>query len=468
MAESRGRILRINWQANILCVHVGRSMTNTELLTLQFLPEDLSSVTQYKRLVAKLLATALANSLEVAITHADSDPRIDGVLFIHGNISPIGPAIRNDLYAISGSNIPASAMVVFESDTTIVVVAPDVVRPHWLLLEQLPMSVPTGRCEVFLSAPGWMSDRVPITVMEGPPAIARTLYSGRPSTTPYTIVFVASPASETTAGAIVTDGILTNRAGFQDVVRHCLDNMFNENEDVLRIDGFERQVRLVSIFDTLQPGSIAANTLIRQVAPDMTEALRDRMNDFVRRYWEDPDIVFCVTDSAVYTRATAWPSTDDNGRASTAFAYDGVARAHGHFTDIPGAAALSTNMDMTGLTAIHEFLHAASDFNNGWIDDLYVDDQRTVFCVNKKFRTTAGSTIPANFGTYEGVQYASDTARDGLGYPATWRHYQAAPRNAAVPNLMDDFWQPTTSTNCLLDGLTYEWLRDRLNAKIMR
>ena len=467
MAETRGRVTQINWLSEIVCAFVTTAPNRSELLTLQFSSSDPPFTIEHKRSMIQLLTAALVSRREIRAFHGDQDPVITGIDFPPPNISPIGPAIHNDFYSITGSAIPDNAEIVFESGALSIAVTPDLRRPHWLLVEQLPAAIPAGPCTVFLRAGAWQSDRVPVTVFSGPLQTVRVLYPGRPSTTPYTFVFAASPASETSGGAVNADPILTNRAAFHDVVRHCLANLLTVTETLLREENLEASVRFISIFDNAQ-GATTANALVREIAPNLLEPMRDRLNAFAGRYAVDPDIVFCISGSTTFTRASAWFTTDDATKPGVNFTYDGTARTHRRFTDIPGSAALSTSMDTTGLTAIHEFGHAASDFANGMVIDLYVDATRTGFVVNKKMRALASDPIPANFATYGGTTFQSDQNRDTLGYPNTWRSHHPALQDTTRPNLMDNYWLTAQPQRCRLDGLTFNWFRDRLRAKILR
>ena len=466
MAESRGRITELHFQSEIVCAFLTSSPSTSELFTVQFLGSDPPFFTECKRSLVKLLTAARVSGREIRIFHNGQDPVIEGIDFLPTNISPVGPAIHGDFYSITGSGIPANAEAVFESGPLSIAVTPDLHRPHWVLIDELPPSIPAGPSTVFLRAPGWQSDRVPITVFGGPQQTVRVLYSGRPSTTPYTVVFAATPGVEV-AGLPATDAALTSRTRFHDIVRHCLQNLLTVTESLLREENLEASVRFITIFDTTQAATVA-NTLVRQNAPNLLEPIRDRLNAFAGRYGIDPDVVYCVSGSTTHTRASAWYTTDDNTRAGVAFNADGTARTHGRFTDVPGSVALSTWMDQTGLTALHEFGHAASDFNNGRVWDLYVDPNTAGYVVNKRMRAMATNTIPANFGTYDGTTYASDQNRDGLGYPATWVSYHPQLIDATRPNLMDNYWSAAQPQQCRLDRLTFDWFVDRLRAKILR
>jgi hypothetical protein len=470
MATTTGRVTRMIWQSQFVCLFVETAPSNQSLFVLQFHAGDSAFVTEHKRQLAKLLAVALTSRRRVGVQHETGQAVVRGIDFLLPDISPVGPAVQGDFYSITGNGIPNTAQVVFETGVSTVTVTPDLRRPHWVLIERLPAAVPAGPCTVRLTAPGWQSDRVPITVFTGAAEARRTLYPGRPSASPpYTFVFAATPGLEAeSGGGVATDPVRNDRATYHDVVRHCLANLLTVTESLLRDGGLERQVRFVSIFDPAAAVN-AASALVKRVSPNLIEPMRARMNGFVGRYWEDPDIVFAVSGSTTHTRASAWFTTDDGSRPGVTFTYDGVSRTHRRFTDIPGSAAISTQMDQSGLTAIHEFGHAASDFGNGMVIDLYVDGTRTGFVVNKKMRAQASDTIPANFATYAGTTFTSDTARDGLGYPNTWRSFHPALVDAARPNLMDNYWLASSNVQaCRLDGLTFQWFRDRLRAKILR
>jgi hypothetical protein len=310
-----------------------------------------------------------------------------------------------------------------------------------------------------------------VAVTSGSPQTVRLLQAGAAKTRPYTIVFVANPAIESAVGSTFTpDPILTNRSGYHDIVKHSLHNLFGVAEDLLLQNNFHVQVRIVSIFDSTRPTG-AANSLAHEVPLSTTmETRRSVLAPFLSTYGVVADMVFVVHGSTTHTRASAWFTTDDMSLPATAYTFDGIARTHGHFPRIPGSAAISVLMDQTGLTIIHEFGHAASDFSNGKVIDLYNDGgDGTGFLINKKFRAAATDPVPANFATYNGANFTADAARDSLGYPANWRSYQAVPLDSTLPNLMDNYWLAHDDPQlCRFDRLTYEWFRERLNAKLSR
>jgi hypothetical protein len=503
MAITRGRVVDMTWQSEAVCVYVGTSATSAELFTVEFRPSDPPFVIEHKRLMVKLLTTALTSRRDVEITHATQDPIVDGVGFPMANISPVGPAIHNDFYSIAVAGIPDGVdplVAFFSTDLTRHGVSVNLRFAEWVLIDKLEPSLATGPCFVSLWGPtpgnylGWESDRVPVTVSDGPPLTVRTLYSGRPTTEPYTFVFAAPPAisveqilgpsGESLPGYITPDPVLTNRPAFHDAVHAFLVELFMGVESLLRADNLQAQIRFVTIFDPTQ-GPTAANAIVTALSPNIIRPLRERLNGFVGRYWENPDIVFCLTGSTVYGRPSAWFTTDDHARAGVAFTYDGVVRTHGRYTDIPGSAALPTYITEAGPlpSGLHEFCHAASEWDNGEVVDLYHDGVpegywsgdvfKNVFVVNKKKRTRATDPVPINFATYAGKTYRSDPDRGGAGYPSDWKSYHPQGKTALTRpisgtpevrrNLMD-YVAPESA----LDHLTFAWLRDRLRAKVFR
>jgi hypothetical protein len=470
MAFTDGLVIRLTWVSAVVCVYIGTSISSAETFFIEFRSSDTDQLSAFKRSLVVALTRAKIIGYPVSVGHPDDSGEIQDLTFGAFDISPIGPAIHNDSYSVSGTGIPPSVAMIFETGAVKVTVTPDIVRPHWVFIETLPTTVPVGLNTVRLESPTWTSGRVPIDVSARPPGQVRVLYSGQPKYKPYTIVFVGNPAIEDTAGTFVADAILTDRAGFLDVVRHCLENLLTETEDLLRQADWDNQFRFISVFDPALNAN-NDNSLAHEIAPNLMETRRNQLNPFLLRYGIiQPDIVFVLHGSTTFDRATAWFTTDDTTQAGTAYTYDGTSRTHGHFPSIPGSAALPINMNQTGLTTLHEYGHAGSDFDNGRVIDLYVDGTGGAFDVNKKFRTGSTVPIPVTFGNYNGAVFNSDPNRDGLTYPATWTSYHPELLNAANPNLMDNYWLAAGGNPqvCRLDRLTYTWFTDRLRVKLTR
>lgn len=388
-------------------------------------------------------------------------------------ISPVGDPILDDFYPVAGSGIPAAAALKFTTRAGIVTAAPTFVPPpHLALVARLPSSLAVGAATLRLTSPtGPASNAVQVTVRGGPAQAVRVLQPGEAKARPYTVAFAANPGIESeTGGTFTPDPVLTNRLGYHDIVGFCFRVLFGVAEDLLRQGDIDARMRLVSVFDPTRPAD-ADNSLAHEVPQStMMETRRAVLAPFLATFGVVADMVFVIHGSTTHTRASAWPTTDDSALAGTAYTFDGVARTHGHFPRVPGSAAIPVSVDRRGLTVIHEFGHAASDFNNGSVADLYYDGQAgTGFLVNKKFRAAAGAAVPADFASYGGTTFAADPERDGLGYPADWHSYHPAPTDAARPNLMDDYWKTFDDPQrCRLDRLTHAWFRDRLNAKLSR
>lgn len=472
MASSSGRIGRINYAEGTLCAILIISPDVSELLSLRFDARDDSPTTRSKRALAVALTTALVSQRRVTVFHGDGGSAVTAVTFLRGDISPVGPAIHGDFYAVTGAGFAADAEIIFESAAGPVVVPPDLRRPHWLLVKRLPDLGPAGLVEVSVRGRGRQTASVPVRVQPGPALPARTLYPGRPCSAPYTFAFAATPAWRKLSG-IVPDTILDDRPAFHGLVADCLVSLLTEAEDLLRVDGAEREMRFVAIFDPLLSRTDEANALVREIEKDkqgntvMIKAVRENLKAFAKRYREDPDTVFCFTKSAAGSRAGGTGAQDDGKRDKVSYIYDGDTRRHGRFTEIPGCAAITTAMDRDLMTPLHEFGHCASRKSGGLVRDLY-NDTGSGFAVNKKWRKSADDPVPALFATYNGVRYNSDPDRAGLGYRPGERNYHPELRDKSRPNLMDKYRGASEPKRCRFDLLTYEWLRDRLAAKLRR
>jgi hypothetical protein len=465
-----GPIQKIAFAPTVVCTWIGPSPSNAGLFYVAYRDADSDLVLGGKRNVVNLLAKAKAAGLPVQVEHGTSEAEITSVKLPGANISPVGLAVRDDAYSVTGANFPADVKVFFESQTAMIQVTPNLVRPHWVLISRLPTAIPTGRNMLHLEGTGLVSDTVPVEVSAGPAQPVRVLYTGQPKDRPYTIAFVANPAILTEGGMSVADSVLTQRQTYLDVVGYCLTNLLTRTESLLRQGDWDSQMRFVSIFDATATVT-DATTLAHEITPNIMETRRDKLKAFVARYSEVADVVFVMTGSTTHDRASAWFTTDE-AAGTTAYTYDGTNRVHGHFPSIPGSAALPLNMNQSGLTPLHEFGHAGSDFSNGKVVDLYVDGLPPGFLVNKKSRALATDAIPTNFGSYDGTTFTSDQNRDGLGYPSTWMSYHPVLNDAAHPNLMDNYWlSPGPIANqqvCRLDQLTSAWYVDRLAAKLGR
>lgn len=388
------------------------------------------------------------------------------------HITPVGDAVHNDFYSIVGTDIPSDAVLEFGTLVGTVSVRPAFIRPHLALVERLPSSIPLGAATLRVTSPSTTpSNTVSITVTAGPLQAVRLIQPGEAKNFPYTIVFVANPGIQSALGAtFTTDPILSNRLGYHNVVTHCFHNLFGVTEDLLRQNDIDSRMRLVSIFDPTRPADATSSLAHEIPSSNIMETRRSVLAPFLATFGVIADMVFVIHGSTTHTRASAWFTTDDVNRAGTPYTFDGVTRVHGHFPRIPGSATLPVSMDQSGLTTIHEFVHAASDFNNGKVTDLYNDSgDGTGFLINKRFRSVASAPLPSDFATYNGTTFPVDANRDSLSYPANWRSYHSDPIDGTRPNLMDNYWLASDDPQlCRLDRLTRAWFLERLDAKLSR
>src|SRR5262249_9148051 len=127
----------------------------------------------------------------------------------------------------------------------------------------------------------------------------------------------------------------------------------------------------------------------------------------------EADIVVAVTASADHTRSGSWPAWDDPDSGGIAYTLDQDDFQHSYRYAVPGTIALHYTASPL-IPCLHEFSHAASSWNNGYVFDLYNDDPApgSTLLVNKKW----GRPIPQEFGVYRGHTFQSDLTRDHLGY----------------------------------------------------
>ncbi|MDB5916322.1 MAG: hypothetical protein JWR40_556 [Massilia sp.] len=257
----------------------------------------------------------------------------------------------------------------------------------------------------------------------------------------------------------------SDRSLFLDSARFVVDNLFGNTpgqaEKLLSDSPHANKIKVASMYVRgLVPSG--ATALVGEedfTGTGLLVARRDVVPAFLRTLNVNPDIVFIVSNSPANTRASAWYTTDNDARPGDPFTYDGQRLFHRYFHLIPGMAALHTTSD--ALTAAHEFGHAFSSYTNGLITDLYVDG-------DPAFNRKTGRPIPDVFATYDGVAYASDKERDGLGYPPDWISYHPALVDPSQPALMDNFYYSDGYVTSKHDRITKRYILDRIEAKVFR
>ena len=287
---------------------------------------------------------------------------------------------------------------------------------------------------------------------------------------PFTIVIVSNPALESPrgSGVFVVDPIASDKAAFDACADYVEQSLFGglpgQAEQLLNDPAIAPSVRVVSLFVTGLP-AIDANSLVAEddvQQSNLVMTRRIQFKPFLAARCLSADVAYAVTGSTTHTRATAYFTSDDDGKGGVPFTLDGVQYFHRYENLIPGTVALPVTSK--SLTALHEFGHALSSYSNGKVVDLYVDD-------GPGLNSKRARPIPATFGTYNGMAYAPDSTRDGIGYDPLWQSFHCALIDAGYPAVMDNYWRGgggVTPESCQHDSITRQFLRDRLLAKIGR
>ncbi|MGB7447754.1 MAG: hypothetical protein WA892_01385 [Ornithinimicrobium sp.] len=462
MAEVTGLVTRINWldDPQLVQVRIGAATDVGTSTLIHFTEDDTTISLAWKRAMITLLSAAQRAGWAIRVVYSATDDKITSVNTVEQDISPCGPAIRGDLYSVSGSGFPTSAHLEFESASRMVDVTPDLARPHLLVVEQLPDSVPLGRCTVRVVAPGYASDRVTIDVSRGKPQTVRVLHSGPPTPAPYTIALVASPAIRYDYDDSITpDDINTDPVLYAQVVIMCLTQLFAVAEDLLTEDNIDQRIRLVTVRDPARTPT-EDSALVEQVVA-VLRPRRPEASAFLSAYDQNADLIIAMSSSYAPT-ASANSSIADQATPGTPATFDGLNVTHYEGTLTPGAIAMPgrSHLPNDNATTLHEFGHAFGPPGNTWghVSDLYVDDTQAVYPINQRLRATPESVIPEEFGELDGTTYLSDQDRDY----GVLRQYNPQRRNN-LPNIMTN-----TGKENLFDYLTRDFLKARLIAKTNR
>ncbi|MBI2686651.1 MAG: hypothetical protein HYX27_10070 [Acidobacteria bacterium] len=285
--------------------------------------------------------------------------------------------------------------------------------------------------------------------------------SSRPR--PYSILFAANPVLKQASGALIIDPVMTQQAAFNTCVRYAIDCLFGrlpaQAENFLADPAIGPRIRLISVFETGLPVSDPNSLVEERVFGGLVAPRRGRYAPYLARHGILADVAYAISASDDFRRASAYGTTDDTGRPGTPFRLDGQSLMHWHFPDISGTVAM--HLTARSLTPAHEFGHAASSYNSGFVTDLYIPN------TSPNFNVRIGRPIVNPFATYNGTPFAPDPTRDGLGYGA-WNSYHPALVNATVPALMDNYTTQVNPLVCRHDTITRAFLRDRLIAKLGR
>jgi hypothetical protein len=446
-------------------VSVGDTAEDAILLSVAALTGDSTAVLAGKRALLGLLSKACVYGFAVEVVTVLDTYAISSVGTAPLEIAPNDQPVHEDFFAVTGQDFPDDAQLVFDSSTATVVVTPDLVRPHLLLVSSLSAAVPLGWNTLWVTSSAGDTEPFPVEVTDEPQYLKRVFTSGAPKEAPFTLAIVANGAIDRDGTLnLYADPVLGDRAGYHAITAYAMSNIFATGEDFLRPNDRDAEMRIVSVFD-VSLAVDAANALCEEDPESTTmTAVKERVNWFLAHYQEVTDLCIAFHGSTTNTRGSANRCLDDYTRGTaTAFTMDGVGYLHWPFRDEPGTTAISVTNSTTRMTAIHELGHAASEQNNGCVRDLYTDDAYSQLTVNKRWRAAATDPVPATFSDYDGHVYDSDPTRGPLGYPADWVSYHCELREPAAPNLMDSY---TPSSE--LDRVTHAWYRDRIRVILNR
>lgn len=449
----------------VVFVSIGPAADDASLLQVLLDAADTDGAREVKRVLIGLLAKACAYGFAVVAVTDAGTVVITGVATEHLEIAPNDQPVHEDFFAVTGYDFPDDAQLAFDGDTATVIVTPDLVRPHLLLVTSLPTSVPLGWNTLTVTSSIGTTEPFPVDVSDEPRYLKRVFDSGAPKEYPFTLAIVANGAIDLDGTLnLYADPILGDRTGYHAIVDYAMNNIFAVDEDFLRRRDRDVEMRIFSVFDDGLP-VVAASCLCEEDPASTTMfAVRDRVNSFLSAYDEEADLCIAFHGSATNTRGSANRCLDDYTRGNpVAFTYDSVGYFHWRFRDQPGSTAISVNNLTTKMTAIHELGHALSEDNNGRVRDQYQDLTYTELTINKKWRAASTDPIPLTFADYDGVVYDSDQTRDSLGYPVDWITYHCELKDPAAPNLMDSY----TSVS-QFDLLTYAWYQDRVRVILNR
>lgn len=285
-------------------------------------------------------------------------------------------------------------------------------------------------------------------------------------TDPFTVVIVSNPVLETPwkSGTFVVDPVTSIQTIFNAAVNQIVSALFGtlpgQREQFIADPTIGPNIRVVSVFVSGLPAQHSNSLVGQDGVSSLLVARRAVFMPFLAGIGINVvDVAYAVSASETHRRASAWFTSDDDGRPGISFTLDSGMFSHRFFNVVPGTVAI--HVDMNTLTPLHEFGHALSSYSNGSVVDLYVDSGPGIN--NKNARP-----IPPHFDTYDGSALASDLVRDGLGYPASWSSYHCELIDPALPAVMDNYPAVATPEHCQHDRITRQFLMDRLRAKISR
>ena len=379
----------------------------------------------------------------------------------------ISAARHGDFFVVLGHDFTSGTEIAFTPSAggRARMVTPTTTLEHLLLVDRLPDRIPLGGVTVDVRRPdGIRSEPVAATVVAPPadPLEELTLITPGSGFDGYTILIAANPVVQRLNGTLVADPIIANRARFHRAVARIVRSLYGQRESLLR--PYARDIRIIARFHA--DPIVAANALCQRLPGSVTQPVWQRFDAYLTAAGfqatgaQAVDVLYAVTTATSYQRSWAFGGGDQG--AGPTWRIDARTGTHGRRPREVGAIAIYEGRGAEDTTPLHEFVHAASDGYNAFLADLYLDGGPDPTFVNKRWRATAGTTVPRHFALVDGVAYLSDRGRK---YPSAWRSYHPARIDPTQPNLMAGY---STRDRPQLDLFARRFLRDRLEAKLGR
>lgn len=296
---------------------------------------------------------------------------------------------------------------------------------------------------------------------------------------PYTIVIINNPFISSDVG-FERDPINDDRGKFDRSVNYIYANLFGrmpgQVENFLEDKTIADKIRVISIWVNVPPGEANCFIQINGQFEARQTAITNFFDDLNKKFPGinvRPDVVFSVTGWEHIYKATAFAAREEDCQKGVGFWFDKIQYKHCLTSSQPGAVAI--NADDDSMTALHEFGHAASSYQNGYVDDLSYKGFSCgdCFTINKKRKRWFDR--PKEFAVYylDGTDpndlknhYAQDKSDS-----RTETGILAPIKNAPdFPAVMDNYNKANEgrAEKCQHDKLTRQFLLDRIYAKTTR
>lgn len=286
---------------------------------------------------------------------------------------------------------------------------------------------------------------------------------------PFTICFIANPVLSSHSNELSPDPICGNKSLFDITVSRFVGALLDGvdasgvkiAETLISQTSVSSSIKALSVFS---PGLsiINDNCLVQEDGSSYLNPIPERVAFFTNNLGLVVDVVFVISSSALCKAATSSFTTDDSAQAEANYVLDGTNGSNGLFCTYAGVSAIHSTS--SGITAVHEFCHAVSA-DGARIADLYNYDDDLSNIINKK---NMPEPVPPKFCTYQGHDYVTEHQSDLFPTKGNNASYFSSRVDAAFPPLMGDYLHCPSPQSCRHDSFTYQFLLDRLSAKVNR